>query len=93
MDGDIITGIFCKIDNFCNALEAYPRSRLLPTATGKARFPEDRMALSEVIAITLFFQLSGYRCLKLFYKQGAQLDRYFPRTVSYKRFVELMVTA
>jgi len=93
MNEDIITRIFCEVDDFCNALEAYLKSRPLPTDTGKAWFPCGRMALSEVIAITLLFQLSGYRCLKLFYKQavqGAQLERYFPRTVSYNRFVELM---
>ena len=41
----------------------------------------------------LLFQLSGYRCFKLFYKQavwGAHLELYFPRTASCNRFVELM---
>ena len=80
MNEDIITRIFCDVDDFCKALEAHLRSRLLPTDTRKAWFPCSRMALSEVITVTLLFQLSGYRCFKLFYKQavqGAQLERYF----------------
>ena len=39
MNEDIITRIFCDVDDFCKALEAHLRSHLLPTDTRKAWFP------------------------------------------------------
>ena len=40
MNEDIVTRIFCDVDDFCKALGAYLRSRLLPTDTVKAWFPD-----------------------------------------------------
>jgi hypothetical protein len=92
LNDDIITRIFCDVDDFCKALEAYCKSHLLPSSTGNAWFPAGNMTLSEVITIVILFHLSGYRCFKWFYKQaiqGSDLKQYFPETVSYNRFVEL----
>jgi hypothetical protein len=50
------------------------------------------MSKSEVIAITVLFHLSGFRCFKhyyIFYIQKHMQDD-FPNTVSYNRFTELM---
>ena len=53
MNEDIIPRIFCDADDFCKALEARLRSRLLPTDTCKAWFPSGRMALSEGSGLNL----------------------------------------
>ena len=73
-------------------MEKYVKARLLPDEQAGARFPESRMALSEIMAIAILFQLSGYRCFKWYYNDYAakHLGGYFPRLVSYNRFVELM---
>ena len=39
MDEDIITGIFCDVDDFCAALEKYVKARLLPNEQAGAWFP------------------------------------------------------
>jgi len=47
---------------------------------------------SEVITITILFQLSGFRTFKHFYISYVQkhMQNDFPKTVSYNRFTELM---
>ena len=68
------------------------KGRLLPSEEGKAWFPNGALALSEVMTIVILFQLSGYRCFKWFYQRdilGPQMRKYFPKAVSYNRFVEL----
>ena len=73
-------------------MEKYVKARLLPNEQAGAWFPESRMALSEIMAIAILFQLSGYRCFKWYYNDYAvkHMGGYFPRLVSYNRFVELM---
>jgi len=50
------------------------------------------MSKSEVITITILFQLSGFRTFKHCYIYSLQkhLQDDFPNTVSYNRFTELM---
>lgn len=50
------------------------------------------MSTSEVLTITVLFHLSGHRTFKHFYLYYVQkqLQKEFPVTVSYNRFVELM---
>jgi hypothetical protein len=93
MNDDIITRIFCDVDDFCIRLERYCKARLLPpSGTGGRWFPQGRLTLSEVMTIVILFHLSGYRCFKWYYQDcvSKQLSGYFPRLVSYNRFVELM---
>ena len=40
MDEDIITGIFCDVDDFCAALEKYVKARLLPDEQAGRGFPK-----------------------------------------------------
>jgi len=48
---------------------------LLPNEQAGAWFPESRMALSEIMAITILFHSSGYRCFKWYYNDHvAKLD-------------------
>jgi len=92
MNEDSITRIYCDVDDFCKALEGYCRAHLLPGGKAPKWFPESCLSLSEVMTIILLFHLSGYRCFKWYY-QGyvcVHMRDFFPETVSYNRFVELM---
>jgi hypothetical protein len=65
MDNDRITRISCDAADFCTRLERYCTARLLPpSGTGRCRFPQSRLALSEVMTIVILFHPSGYRCFK-----------------------------
>ena len=92
MNEDSITEIYCVVDDFCKALEAYCKSRLLPGEKKPKWFPASCLSLSEVMTIILLFHLSGYRCFKWYYQRHvcAHMQDYFPNPVSYNRFVELM---
>jgi hypothetical protein len=95
MNEDIITTIYCDVDDFCKALERYCKTHLLPSGKVPKWFPASRLSLSEVMTIILLFHLSGYRCFKWYYQRYVytQMQNYFPTPVSYNRFVELMSLA
>ena len=83
--------IFCAIDDFCKLFEPCWQPVLLAAAP-KQRDRKPNLCLSEVLTIIVGFHLSGYRTFKGYYTQHMlphQLH-YFPRLVSYQRFVELM---
>lgn len=46
---------------------------------------------SEVMAICIYYHLSGYKCFKYYYKNCVleELKSYFPQAVSYNRFIEI----
>jgi len=92
MNEDSITRIYCDVDDFCKALEGYCKTHLLPNCKAPKWFPASRLTLSEVMTIILLFHLSGYRCFKWYYQRCVcvHMREYFPATVSYNRFVELM---
>jgi hypothetical protein len=83
-----IGAVFCGIDDCCLQVESgwQPPLMLHP----RHRHRGTTLALSEVMAILVWFPLSGYRTLKTFYLQ--QLCRHytwaFPHPVSYPRFGE-----
>lgn len=88
---DKITEIFCSIDDFCNEFEPALAQRSLSNGR-KQRNRTFKMSNSEVLTITVLFHLSGQRTFKHFYLHYVQthLQKEFPNTVSYNRFVELM---
>jgi hypothetical protein len=87
-----ITELFCQIDDFCKAYETYAQSHYLPADTDETVLPKCSMSLSELMTITIWFHASGYRTFKWYYRNYAStiLKPYFPRQLSYNRFVELM---
>ena len=60
----------------------------------KPRF-EGIMDRSEILTIIIFYHYSGYKCFQYYYQQQVQSDllTYFPRQVSYKRFLQLISKA
>ena len=86
----LLIGIYCDIDEFCKAFEEYWKKYLLPT--GKTLQPKCAMSLSEIMTIVVYFHLSNHKTFKWYYKNHicVTLKEYFPRALSYNRFVEVM---
>lgn len=52
---------------------------------------EGHLSPSEVMAITIYYHFSGYKCFKYYYQECilGELKSYFPAALSYNRFVEI----
>ena len=90
---ELLTEIFCDVDEFCKAFENYCRTHFLPEGNSKTlEMPKCSMSLSEIMTIIICFHLSNHKTFKWYYKQYVctHLREYFPHLVSYNRFVELM---
>ena len=86
-----IVEIFCEIDDFCKQFKQKQNCKVLPNPN-RVRQRECCLAISEIMTIVVLFHLSHYRTFKDFYIGSViygDLHRYFPRAVSYNRFVEL----
>ena len=88
---DKITEMFYSIDNFCLVYEPFLEKQLLLDGL-KRRKRSSVMSLSEVLTVIVLFQQSNMRHFKGYYIRYVQvhLKDFFPNTVSYNRFVELM---
>jgi len=81
-----IIEVFCEIDDFCKEYE----KRLITGETPQKA--KTSMALSEIMTIAVMYHLSQYRTFKWYYKRcvSEHWREYFPKLVSYNRFVEIM---
>lgn len=86
--------LFCVVDDFCNAFMPEYESYLLE-AQEKIRDKKLKMSMSEIMTIIIYFHQSHYRDFKTYYQRYLQgyLKPYFPKLLSYNRFVEVMKTA
>lgn len=91
ISNDKVTEIFFDIDEFCKVFEPAFTEKLLEDGK-KHRKRAFKMSMSEILTITVIFQLSGHRTFKHFYLFYVQkhMKTEFPDTVSYNRFTELM---
>jgi hypothetical protein len=89
----LLIELFCDIDDFCKGFEEYWHKYLLPD--GVPIMPKCAMSLAEVMTIIVFFHLSNHRTFKWYYKNYicSDLGEYFPQSLSYNRFVEVMRSA
>ncbi len=89
-----ILPLFVDLDDFCQSFEPTFRTKQLESGTVQ-RHRKSALALSEVMTIIVWFQQSGYRTFKDYYRKEVcqHLRAEFPNLVSYNRFVELMPTA
>ena len=79
--------IFITCDDFCNALTQWQTQQgSLPTIR------QGELTDSEMLAITIFYHHSGAKCFQYYYQDWveAQLSSYFPKLISYERFVARM---
>ena len=95
MDANIVE-IFYLVDEFCKEFDKAKEGHILQKDCGKkSRKRAFCMTDSEVITIMIYFHLGQFRNLKHFYINYIQshCKGYFPKTVSYNRFVELQQKA
>lgn len=81
--------LFCSVDDFCQIFEPQWQKQCLGHNL-QVRKRERSLRLSEIMTILVSFHQSGYRNFKTYYldKVQTQWQGYFPRLVSYHRFVE-----
>lgn len=86
-----ITALFCFVDDFCKATEAWINQSFIPTITGDkkpTRTPEIRH--SEILTIVLLYHQSPCKNFKYFYMSYLQLyQSEFRNIPSYNRFIAL----
>lgn len=91
-----LVDIFYLADEFCKEFYEVMAGHQLPEDSDKKRRNKpSKLNDAEVITILIAFHLGGFRNLKHFYTNYVQkhLQEYFPKTVSYNRFVELQQKA
>lgn len=89
---DKITEIYYEVDEFFKAYSNVLQSHSIESdSTKKKRNRKSTLNASEVMTILILFHDSGFRCLKHYYIDYVKvhMQKEFPKTVSYNRFVEL----
>jgi hypothetical protein len=94
MTKKMLTKIFCEIDDFMQEFEDKYKKRLIADKESNIKF-NSRLTLSEVMTVLVYYHNYGNRTFKDFYLKTVckGLKSYFPKLVSYNRFVELMPMA
>lgn len=93
---DKVTEIFCILDEFCKNLdgELTKNLHIAPIDEGykRMRNRKGQMSKSEIMTILLCYHFGSFRNFKHYYLFFIKehLASYFPKAVSYTRFVELM---
>jgi hypothetical protein len=96
----LLISIFCDVDNFCKEFEPEWKKILIENqgqnliGDKKKRNRKTELSLSEAITIVIMFHKTRYRTFKdYYYRYVLQfLKPYFPKMLSYSRFVNLMKT-
>ena len=95
----VLVSIFCDVDDFCKEFEPEWRKILVEhqqnqlPGQAKTRNRKPELLLSEAITIVIMFHKTGYRTFKdYFVRYVVGLRQYFPKLMSYSRFVNLMKT-
>ena len=88
---DKVTELFCMADDFCKFFDKMTAKYTLKSGNKRPYHRDSTMSKAEIMLIMILFHDSGYRCLKHFYleKVCKHLRGFFPKVVSYNRFVEL----
>lgn len=82
--------LFCEVDDFVQQHQEQSNQKLLEDST-KKRNRQTSLSLSEMATIVILFHCCGYRDFKTFYAALPVLyPGYFPKLLSYNRFIELM---
>lgn len=95
-----LISIFCDIDDFCKQFEPEWRKIFLENqdknliGDRKRRNRKTELSLSEAMAIVIMFHKTRFRTFKDYYHRYVLgfLKPYFPKLLSYSRFINLMKT-
>ena len=88
---EILTELYCVVDDFCQAFLPEFESHLLAEHTSTYHRP-CRLSSAEIMTLLIYFHQSGYRNFKQYYTEyvALYLKKDFPHLLSYNRFVELI---
>lgn len=88
---DKLVEIFVRCDDFYQEFESFLNTRSVVDPLKKLSSLKCGLAPSEVMTIVIFYHLSGYKCFKYYYQKCVlgELREYFPKAVSYSRFVSI----
>lgn len=83
--------LFCMADDFCKFFDAMTAKYTFKPSAKRKYHRDSTMSKAEIMLIMILFHDSGYRCLKHFYQEKVckHIRPFFPKVVSYNRFVEL----
>lgn len=82
------TTIFTIVDDFCKTYQDWIRHKLL--TTGKQRFREGKLSLSEAVSIMIFYHFSPYKNLKTYYQHFVIGGNLFSNPPCYDRFIQII---
>jgi hypothetical protein len=84
--------IFIEADDFCQALDKWLAERGLNQKKNKRKVPQLQMSVSEILTIICFYHHSQYKTFQYYYEDMVlkQLGSYFPKAVSYGRFIAII---
>lgn len=99
-DINVLVSIFCDVDDFCKEFEPEWRKILIENQDKslighkKRRNRKTELSLSEAITIVTMFHKTRHRTFKDYYYRYVlvYLKPYFPKLLSYSRFINLMKT-
>lgn len=99
-DISLLISIFCDADDFCKEFEPEWKKVLIENqdkgliGDKKRRNRKTALSLSEAITIVIMFHKTRHRTFKDYYERYvlAFLKPYFPKIISYSRFINLMKT-
>ncbi|WP_018620655.1 IS982 family transposase [Spirosoma luteum] len=82
--------LFIAVDDFVNLFDQWLASRALAPTRQPTRQPE--LSNSEIITILVYYHHSGYKNFQYYYQRlvQTQMPTYFPRLVTYQRFIDLL---
>ena len=86
-----LTTIFYHTDEFCKLFEKEFNTKILSKGNNK-RNRACLLTLSEVMTIAIYYQISGYKTFKMYYKKSVKIASAF-KLPSYNRFLELQQLA
>jgi hypothetical protein len=83
--------LFCDVDDFLRIFLKAWNKQLIANGE-KARLRQNRLSMSEIVTILIFFHSSHFRDFKHYYLLSVcgELRTYFPGVLSYNRFVALI---
>ena len=90
----MLTEVFYHVDNFCKAYEKHLQKTQLIDKNKSKRGPKQKLCLSEIMTIVIYFHHSKFRTFKDYYLfLKMHHNNSFTQLVSYNRFVELQKQA
>ena len=86
-----VTQIYCMADDFCKEFAKVWKKNTIEDKNHNHRNKLNRMSDAEIMVILILFHSGGFRCFKHYYQEYVykHLTHFFPKCVSYNRFVEL----